>query len=215
MPADGRLPPDEGLCPRYLPASAATGSVTVHAPFVAHTVTKGACRMSKPRFSTRTLTALAMLIAIEIVLSRFLSLNTWNMKIGFSFIPVVVAAVLFGPLAAGTAAALADLIGALLFPIGTYFPGFTLTAFLVGFVFGLFLYRKQTWLRILCSVLIHQFVLSLLLNTLWISILYGSPYLPLLTARLVQCAVQTAVQLVLIPVIVRTLARYRKKASAE
>ena len=40
--------------------------------------------MSGFRFSTRTLTTLAMLTALEIVLSRFLSLNAWNIKIGFN-----------------------------------------------------------------------------------------------------------------------------------
>ena len=108
--------------------------------------------MSKARFSTRMLTTLALLTAIEIVLSRFLSVNAWNIKIGFSFVPVVVAAILYGPIAAGIVAALGDFVGAILFPIGTYFPGFTLTAFLTGCVFGLFLHKKQSWPRIIAAV---------------------------------------------------------------
>ena len=167
--------------------------------------------MFKLRFTTRTLTTLALLTAMEIVLSRFLSLNTWNMKIGFNFIPVVIAAILYGPIGAGITGALGDFIGALLFPIGAYFPGFTLTAFLTGCVYGLFLYQKQGWLQVTASVLINQLILSLLLNTLWISVLYGSPYGPLLATRLIQCGVQIAVQLVLIPIIARVLTRYGKK----
>ena len=58
------------------------------------------------KFNTRTLTSLALLTALEIVLSRFLSINAWNIKIGFSFVPIVVAALLFGPLEAGIVAAL-------------------------------------------------------------------------------------------------------------
>lgn len=164
------------------------------------------------RFNIRTLTTLALLTAIEIILSRFLSISMWNVKIGFSFIPVVVAAILYGPLASGIVAALADFLGAILFPIGTYFPGFTLTSFLTGFVFGLFLYRKQSWPRYIAAIGINQFILSLFLNTLWISILYGSPYVPLLVTRVVQCAILSAAQLICIPVIVRILAHYGKKA---
>ena len=119
--------------------------------------------MSKQKFSTRTLTTLAMLIAIEVILSRFLSVNAWNIKIGFGFIPVVIAAVLYGPLAGGIVGALSDFIGALLFPIGTYFPGFTLSSFLMGVVFGLFLYKKQSWLQGLAAVGINQFILGLFL----------------------------------------------------
>lgn len=167
--------------------------------------------MSKPRFTTRMLTTLALLIALEIILSRFLSISMWNTKIGFSFVPVVVAAILYDPLAAGSVAALADFVGAILFPIGAYFPGFTLTAFLTGCVFGFFLHKKQGWPQIIASVGINQFVLSLFLNTLWISILYGSPYAPLLATRLIQCLILTAVQLVCIPVIARLIQRYKKK----
>ena len=92
-----------------------------------------------PKFTTRTLTLTALLTALEIVLSRFLSISAWNTKIGFAFVPVVIAALLLGPVWAGIAAALADFLGAVLFPVGPYFPGFTLTAFLMGAVYGLFL----------------------------------------------------------------------------
>ena len=170
--------------------------------------------MYKQKFSTRTLTTLAMLIAIEVILSRFLSVNAWNIKIGFGFIPVVIAAVLYGPLAGGIVGALSDFIGALLFPIGTYFPGFTLSSFLMGVVFGLFLYKKQSWLQGLAAVGINQFILGLFLNTFWISVLYGSPYVPLLATRVFQSILLTVVQLICIQLMVPILNRYGKKVSA-
>ena len=165
--------------------------------------------MSGFKFTTRTITTLALLTAIEIVLSRFLSISAWNIKIGFSFVPVVVAALLFGPIGAGIVGALGDFVGAILFPIGAYFPGFTLTAFLTGCVFGLFLQKEQNWPRYIAAVGINQFVLSLFLNTLWISILYGSPYGPLLATRVIQSIILTTVQLVCIPLIVRATLRYK------
>lgn len=165
------------------------------------------------KFNTRTLTITALLVALEIVLSRFLSISAWNTKIGFAFVPVVIAAILFGPLNAGIVAALADFLGALLFPVGPYFPGFTLTAFLMGLVYGLFLHREQSLLRILLAVAVHQFILSLLLNTLWISVLYGSPFGPLLVSRLPQCALLTAVQLVVIQAIVKLLPRLKRSGA--
>ena len=170
--------------------------------------------MFKLKFTTRVLTTLAMLTAIEIVLSRFLSLNAWNTKIGFGFVPVVVAALLYGPLAGGIVGALAEFIGAILFPIGAYFPGFTLTAFLMGMVFGLFLYPKQNLVRTLAAVGINQFILGLFLNTFWISVLYDSPFVPLLATRVIQSAILTVVQTVCIQLIVPVLNRYGKKVSA-
>lgn len=51
----------------------------------------------KIRISVRDITLMAMLIAIEIVLSRFCSIQAWNVKIGFAFIAPVTAAILMGP----------------------------------------------------------------------------------------------------------------------
>nr|MBQ1577807.1 folate family ECF transporter S component [Oscillospiraceae bacterium] len=67
------------------------------------------------------------------------------------------------------------------------------------------------WPRIIAAVGINQLILSLFLNTLWISILYGSPYGPLLAARLVQCLILTAVQLIGIPLIAKGLSRTARK----
>lgn len=162
------------------------------------------------KFNTRTLSLAALLTALEIVLSRFLSISAWNTKIGFAFVPVVLAALLLGPLWAGAVAALADFLGAILFPVGAFFPGFTFTAFLMGLCYGLFLHRKQNLPRILGAVAVHQLVLSLLLNTFWISVLYGSPFGPLLLSRLPQCALLAAVQLALIPALVRLLPQLKR-----
>ena len=84
------------------------------------------------KLDTRSITALGLLVAVEIVLSRFCSINAWDLKIGFSFLPVAVAAMRLGPLEAAVVAAVSDFVGAVLFPIGAYFPGFTLTAFQIG-----------------------------------------------------------------------------------
>lgn len=150
------------------------------------------------KIKTRVLTVMALLIALEIVLSRFLSISTPYTKIGFAFVPVVIAGVLLGPLYAGMVGALADLLGALLFPIGPYFPGFTLTAFLMGLCYGFLLHKDLAFRRILLAVALHQLALSLLLNTLWISMMNGAPYWPMLVTRIPQCAILLLVQLVVI-----------------
>ena len=102
---------------------------------------------------------------------------------------------------------LADLLGATLFPSGSFFPGFTLTAALRGASYGLLLSKKQTPVRILLVVLFNQLVLGLALNTLWISILYGSAYGPLLVTRLVQCLPLIPVEFV----VITAIAKFRKR----
>ena len=84
------------------------------------------------KFTTKQLVIIAMLVALNVILSRFLSIAAWNIKIGFAFVPVVFAALYLGPWQAALVGALGDFIGATLFPIAAYFPGFTITAAIVG-----------------------------------------------------------------------------------
>lgn len=156
---------------------------------------------------------ISCLVAINIILSRFLSISMWNMKIGFAFVPIVIAAILFGPAAAGLTGAIGDFLGAILFPIGPYFPGFTLTACLTGIVYGLLLHKSHKFKNIMCGVLINQIFCSLLINTLWISILYGTPYSALLPIRIIQTVILIIVEMIVIKVLVKYIPQLRKTVS--
>ncbi len=151
--------------------------------------------------STHQLVLIAMMIAAHVILSRFLSISLWNLKIGFAFLPVVLTAMLLGPIPAGIVGALADYIGATLLPIGPYFPGFSLTAFLTGCCYGIFLHKKQNLPGILLSVLLTECIGSVLLNSLWISLLYGAPFVSLLPARIMQAVGMGIVEVILIRLI--------------
>ena len=74
--------------------------------------------MNTGKITLRQLTVSALLIALDVVFSRVLAINTPLMKIGLGFAAVAVAAMLYGPAWAALTAALGDLIGALLFPTG-------------------------------------------------------------------------------------------------
>ena len=155
------------------------------------------------KLNTRMIATIGMLVAVEVVLSRFLSINTPFVKIGFAFVPCALCAVLFGFGPTVALEVVADLLGATLFPSGSFFPGFTLTAAMRGASYGLLLHKKQTPLRILAVVLFNQLVLGLLVNTLWISILYGSPYGALVVTRLAQCLPLIPVEFVIIAAVAK------------
>lgn len=151
----------------------------------------------------RLITISAMLVALEIVLNRFLSINTMGLKIGFSFVPIVFAAIFFGPLTAGIIYGISDFLGALLFPIGPYFPGFTLSAFFMGAVYGAFLYGREKpkfFKNVLPPVIINSIVFGLFINTAWVSVLYSSKtYWGWFIYRLPEYAILIPVSALLIP----------------
>lgn len=165
----------------------------------------------------RSITYLAFLVALAIVLSRFLSINTAGWKIGFSFVPIVVAAALFGPVPAAIVNTLADFLGAILFPIGPYHPGFTVCAALSGLVYGFFLYRKDDTGRVpffpnvVLPVVSNSVVFGLLINTAWVAMLYGSKtYWGWFVYRLPEYITMIPVKLILIPILLRLCRELRK-----
>lgn len=155
---------------------------------------------------------ISFFIALYVILERFLSINMWNMRIGFAFCALAMAGMLYGPLTAGIVGALGDILGMLLFPTGPYFPGFTLTAFLTGAVYGIFLHDRITSKKILAAVAINQLVLSLFVQTLWISITYGAPYIGLLPTRITQCLVLIPIQLITLQLLGKPLVTAVRKA---
>lgn len=161
----------------------------------------------------QTMVLVALLIAIEIVLSRVCSIATPIVKIGFGFVPIAVCGMLFGPVWAGVAAGLADFVGAILFPIGAYFPGFTVSAILTGVIFGLLLRRENTsWQKLAAAVSLNCVGVSLCLTTLWISMLYGTPYLALLPTRVVQNLIMIPVQFLVLRLMQQPVKLYLRSA---
>lgn len=152
----------------------------------------------KGRLTYKSLTFLALLIALNIVLGRMLSISTPITRISLSFLPVALGGMLLGPLGGAAVGGLGDLLGALLFPIGAYFPGYTLTAVISGAVFGLFLSQSPYRLRFtMVSVLFNQAFCSLFLNSLWVCLLTPKKSLGVIVlSRVIQCVIMTAVQLV-------------------
>ncbi len=143
---------------------------------------------------------LALLIAVEVVLSRFLSISTPLVKIGFSFVPLTIAAMLYGPKGGMVTGGLSDFLGAMLFPIGPYHPGFTLVAVLKGLVWGLALQKGgcERLNRISFAALVNCLVLSLCINSIWIYQLSGPPILTLIGGRMAQELLMIPVQIVVV-----------------
>ncbi len=149
--------------------------------------------------SVRQLVLMGVLIAMDVILTRFLSISTPVTRIGFAFVARVIAAILLGPLQAALVGGVADFVGAIAFPTsGAYFPGFTLTAMTFGLIYGLFLHKKVTPARIVGAVVTSQIVCSLGLNMLWLTFLTKTSFLALLSTRLLQSVVTVIVQIVTI-----------------
>ena len=186
--------------------------------------TKKNAKMLAPEV-LRRMVVMAMLIAMYVVLDRIVpSIKLPGAKIALSFAAPIIAAALYGPVISMLVYGLGDLIAALLFPFGTYHPGFTVVAALMGIVLGLFLYKtpfdlfgsEKSWdkIRIFPNVIAPVLINALLgqfVNTLWVAQLYGSKtYWGWFVYRLPQHGFLIAAQIILIPLLLKLCETLKK-----
>lgn len=147
------------------------------------------------------LVLIALLVALNIILVRFASINLGpSLRINFGFITIVIMGILFGPRYSALGAALADFIGAIVFPTGgAYFPGFTLSALVTGYIYGKMFYgHKLSISRIVISNLLVILIVQFFLNTLWISLIYRKAFIVLISARIIKSFVMLPVESLII-----------------
>ena len=148
--------------------------------------------MKSTKNSTRTLTVLALLIAMSIVFSWVLSISTGFVRFNLGSLPTLLAAVLFGPVEGFAVGAVADMIGGTLSGYAIN-PLITLGAGSIGLTAGL-LWRalpNQT------SVFAGQAVGSIVINSLALHLFYNYPWSVLVT-RIPNALVLAAVNTVLV-----------------
>ena len=166
--------------------------------------------MKNKKTTTEKIVVIAFMIALEVVLSKLISINISFLRIGFGFLPIIFLAILYGPIWAGIGYAIGDLLGAFIFPTGAFFPGFTVTAFLTGLIYGLVLYRKKVTIpRALIANTLVCVLCNLLLNTYWLTFILGKGFIVLLSSRaikeLVALPIMTALTLVIDKTVIKAI----------
>ena len=166
--------------------------------------------------STRNLVLCAMMAALAIVLSYTTSFYiTPTIKVGFSGLPNRLVDFMFGPVVGCIFGGIMDVLKFLIKPDGGFFFGYTFTAMVGGFIYGLFYYRLQikrpevnaelsgwekvkswiivnlkTILLILIANALVKIICNIGMNTLWTSMMSGKAWLALIPTRLVKNLIQ-------------------------
>ena len=154
--------------------------------------------------TTKVLTSCAILIALGVVVARFLSFAP-NETVRFSFeaIPIFLAGALFGPVAGAMVGFATDFIGCLFSPYG-FNPLFCLPPILYGLCGGFFrgfLKKRVSFIRVFLAFLPAAVFGSILWQSFALDLIYGSGFLALLSAR----SIQFGITVILDAVILRLL----------
>ncbi len=158
----------------------------------------------------RTIAYIGILIVLEIIMTRFVQIPVPVLpfhtdRISLGFLPIALAGAAFGPITGALTAAVADVIRATIFPQGTINLLFTVTAALRGGVYGLFFREKVTFPRVLTVSLLIFVFLNLLLNSYFVHISYGTPFLPFLSMKAVTSSINLVVQILVLGFVLEPL----------
>jgi len=157
------------------------------------------------KISTRIICQVAFLIALAFVLERqFAIINLPDNRISFSFIPMMMCGMLFGPVWGAVSYGLADLLGWPLM-IGPPIPLIFVSRIVNGFLFGLILHREN--LKFVPHSFINSFSTQIIcgmgLTTLGLALFRGQPYFAVLVLRIPQVIIFIFLQIVIFPVLVK------------
>ncbi len=167
-----------------------------------------------PKFTTKTICVLGLLIAVTIVLSYLsrilLSLGPYS-KLTISFIPVFIIAYLYGGFAGGFASVIADLISFLVFG-GSLIVPFTIIEFVYGFMFGFFFHKTSniTYLQktIICNVI--QLISNAFLKTYIFSKMFTIDFRFMFGWRMLVCIIQMIIIIIFTLSIKAYLNKFKK-----
>ena len=159
----------------------------------------------------RGLVLTAMFLAMYAVLGAFkIPLLSPDNRITLTFVPLAAAGIILGPFSAAFVGGAGDVLGYLINPGGgAYFFGFTVSAVLGGFIYGLFLYgmklgggkqktAPKALLLIMAASAVIIFFINILLNTYWLSVLYGKAYTVFSAVRIIKNLILYPFQVIVI-----------------
>ena len=135
--------------------------------------------------NVRALAMAAVLLALNVALNGVSIYITPEIKIGVSFLTQAAVGMLLGPVYAMLTGAAGDILQAMLFPKGAFFPGYTLTAVLSGLIYGVLLFERRpphVFNVVLSKAFVNLFC-NIGLNTLWLYLTTHNGFWALLPAR--------------------------------
>ncbi|AYO30019.1 MAG: hypothetical protein PWR06_2797 [Thermoanaerobacteraceae bacterium] len=154
------------------------------------------------RITTRELVFMALLISLNIVLTRVASIRlsiggVEGIRIGFGGFPVILAGIMLGPAAGGIVGAVGDIVGYYINPMGPYMPHFTLTAALTGIIPAMILapVKKSipSFWQLLLAISIGQIITSIILVPYFLQTLFKIPMSVTLPGRIIGQAIHVPV----------------------
>ena len=165
------------------------------------------------RSNLRLLAVSAFLAAFSIICGKYLALSLGNvLRFSFENLPILLAGMMFGPVAGALVGAVADVIGCIMvaYPIN---PLVTLGAACIGLLGGLLFHvtKKLPLLWQTCiTVILTHLVASVIIKTFGLAAYYDMPFHVLLLYRLLNYAIVGVAEWLLLYTVLKNKALRRR-----
>lgn len=148
-----------------------------------------------------------MLVAMQIVLSRFLGIQASFFQTSFGFAAVATASAVLGPVWGVAVALISDFLGVTLAGTGAYFPLFAINEMLYALLYAAFLHTsRRSPLRVVLCVMVQCVFVAIPLTPVWVYIYFkyvvgtAKAFAPIFTAKITASLIEMPIKMaVLVP----------------
>lgn len=167
---------------------------------------------SKELKSVKNLVIASLLITMKLILDLFTIQLNQALHLSFEFLPFASLSMLFGPVAGAMSGGLSDIINYIINPKGAFFPGFTISAMVSGIIYGIAFYKKEISVkRCIFAEIAIVVIVDILLNTLWLSLLYGKGFFVLLPMRIIKNVVMIPINVAMMYFVLKLVDRIKEQ----
>lgn len=167
---------------------------------------------SKELKSVKNLVIASLLITMKLILDLFTIQLNQALHLSFEFLPFASLSMLFGPVAGAMSGGLSDIINYIINPKGAFFPGFTISAMVSGIIYGIAFYKKEISVkRCIFAEIAIVVIVDILLNTLWLSLLYGKGFFVLLPMRIIKNVVMIPINVTMMYFVLKLVDKIKEQ----
>ena len=163
--------------------------------------------------NVRVLVGVSLFCALNVVLNLYSIQLTSTIKISFASLTVAASCYFYGPCPNVVAAFVLDVVNYVMKPTGPYQPWFAVSAMVVALIYGLLFYKQEkvSFTRIVIARILYMVVVNLMLNSLWLSMMYGDSWFALVGARLFKNIAEFPFQVALLYACLRVCERIKPR----
>lgn len=138
--------------------------------------------------NVRVLVGVSLFCALNVILNMFSIQLTPMIKISFGSIAVAASCYFYGPYPNMIAAFVLDTVNYMLRPVGPYQPWFMISSVMIAVLYSLFFYKQEKigFIRCAFARLSVILIVNLVLNSLWLSMMYGNAFWVLVSERVLK-----------------------------